>query len=215
MRRFVPFFAALVFAAAALPAIDSVAQPKKKDEAAEKKKKAEDWNPRMAPLRVRPNAGPCPYVKILYDAARYVEFDGGREASASVIYSGEIEGVEASCEYRDDDPIKVDIDLLFSVGKGPLAQSPEKTYRYWVAVTERNRNILAKEYFDLPVEFDGSDRQYVRDEIRELTIPRGGQEVSGANFEILIGFDVTAEMAEFNRAGKRFRVNAGQPTGQQ
>ena len=34
--------------------------------------------------------------------------------------------------------------------------------------------------------------------------------VSGANFEVLIGFEVTPSMAAFNREGKRFRPNAGQ-----
>ena len=33
--------------------------------------------------------------------------------------------------------------------------------------------------------------------------------VSGSNFEVLVGFDVTPEMAAFNQAGKRFRANAG------
>ena len=32
---------------------------------------------------------------------------------------------------------------------------------------------------------------------------------SGANFEVLVGFDVTPQMAAFNRDGKRFRLNAG------
>ena len=40
-------------------------------------------------------------------------------------------------------------------------------------------------------------------------IERAGIETSGSNFEILVGFDVTPEMAEFNRSGSRFRVNAG------
>jgi hypothetical protein len=35
--------------------------------------------------------------------------------------------------------------------------------------------------------------------------------VSGENFEILVGFDVTPEMADFNRQGKRFRINVGAP----
>ena len=34
--------------------------------------------------------------------------------------------------------------------------------------------------------------------------------MSGNNFEILIGFEVTPQMAEFNRDGKRFRLDAGQ-----
>jgi hypothetical protein len=40
-------------------------------------------------------------------------------------------------------------------------------------------------------------------------IPRASIDTSGSNFEVLIGFDVTPEMAEFNRSGSRFRVNAG------
>ena len=34
--------------------------------------------------------------------------------------------------------------------------------------------------------------------------------VSGTNFELLVGFDVTPEMADFNRQGKRFRPDAGE-----
>jgi arginyl-tRNA synthetase len=46
--------------------------------------------------------------------------------------------------------------------------------------------------------------------LKTITIPRADEKVSGGNFEVLIGFDVTPEMAAFNRDGKRFRVNAGQ-----
>jgi hypothetical protein len=43
-----------------------------------------------------------------------------------------------------------------------------------------------------------------------IVIPRKDSKVSGANFEVLVGFDVTPQMADFNRTGKRFRANAGQ-----
>ena len=42
-----------------------------------------------------------------------------------------------------------------------------------------------------------------------IVIPRAEATTSGDNFEILVGFDVTPQMAEFNRTGSRFRVNAG------
>lgn len=168
----------------------------------------------IAPLRQRPNAGPCPYVRILYDAARYVEFEDGRQSVAAVGYTGEIEGVEAECTYREADPIEIDINILFQLGRGPQAQGDQRTYRYWIAVTERDSAILAKEYFDLPVDFNGQDRTYVTEEIRSLIIPRANITVSGANFEVLIGFEVTPEMAEFNRTGSRFRANAGVPATQ-
>jgi len=165
--------------------------------------------PRIAPLRSVPNAGPCPFVKILYDAARFVELEGGRAASANVGYTGEIEGVSAGCAYHSDEPITVQMDILFNLGRGPQAAGDQRTYRYWIAVTERNEAVLAKEYFDLPVNFEGGATASVTEE-QSIVIPRATAETSGGNFEVLVGFDVTPEMAEFNRTGSRFRMTSGQ-----
>jgi hypothetical protein len=165
--------------------------------------------PRIAPLRSVANAGPCPFVKILYDAARFVELEGGRAAAANVGYTGEIEGVSAGCAYQSDEPITVQMDILFNLGRGPQADGDQRTYRYWIAVTERNEAVLAKEYFDLPVNFEGGATASVTEE-QSVIIPRATAETSGGNFEVLIGFDVTPEMAEFNRTGSRFRMTAGQ-----
>lgn len=166
--------------------------------------------PRIAPLRERAAAGPCPYVKVLYDAARYVELTGDRVAAANVGYTGEIEGLVSDCSYQNDDPITVQMRVLFNLGRGPQAQGDGRTYRYWIAVTERNRAILAKEYFDLPVSFDGEQTATVTQD-QTVVIPRATATTSGDHFEILVGFDVTPQMAEFNRSGSRFRVNAGTP----
>lgn len=168
-----------------------------------------DTAPRIAPLSRRANAGPCPYVKILYDAARYVELVDNRAATANVGYTGEIEGLASDCAYRGDDPITVQMNLLFNLGRGPMAAAGRHTYRYWIAVTERNRAILAKQYFDLPVDFRGGETASATEE-QTIVIPRALVTTSGDNFEILVGFDVTPEMAEFNRTGSRFRINAGQ-----
>ena len=178
-----------------------------------KKKRDAEWELRQAPLPGRRNAGDCPYVKVLYDAARYEEFKDNKESSSEVAYTGEIQGLSAECSYRGDDPIKVNMKLLFGLGRGPRGTDSHKTYRYWVAVTHRNQAILAKEYFNLPVSFpSGQDRVGGTDTISGITIPRADKTVSGNNFEILVGFDVTPEMADFNRDGKRFLINAGAPT---
>ncbi|WP_332653748.1 Tat pathway signal sequence domain protein [Brevundimonas sp.] len=164
--------------------------------------------PRIAPLRRSAAAGPCPYVKILYDAARYVELTGDRVAASNVGYTGEIEGLTSDCAYQSDEPITVHTRVLFNLGRGPQAQGDARTYRYWIAVTERNKAVLAKEYFDLPVDFDGASTASVSQD-QVVVIPRADATTSGDNFEILVGFDVTPQMAEFNRTGSRFRVNAG------
>ena len=164
--------------------------------------------PRIAPLRRSAAAGPCPYVKVLYDAARYVELTGDRVTMANVGFTGEIEGLVSDCSYQSDQPITVQTRVQFNLGRGPQAQGDGRTYRYWIAVTERNRAVLAKEYFDLPVNFDGATSTTVtQDQI--IVIPRAEATTSGDHFEVLVGFDVTPAMAEFNRNGNRFRANAG------
>lgn len=222
MRRLLALFGVVAIAATSLPLDLAHAQSRAerdreraeraKAEAAKKKEQAKkDWNPAFAPLPGQRNAGPCPFVKVLYDAARYVEFEGDRETSSAVAWSGEIDGVGAECRYRDEQPIDLDIDVAFALGKGPQAKADGKTYRYWVAVTDRNKEVLAKEYFDFDARFEkGEDRTRVVEKLRGITIPRASATTSGANFEVLVGFDVTQKMAEFNRDGKRFRVNAGQ-----
>ncbi len=180
-------------------------------EAGKKKKRDEEWNQPKAPLLQLRNAGPCPYVKVLYDASRYVEFKDGKESAAATGFTGEIQGISSGCAYKSDEPINMRVEILFQLGRGPQAADPHHNYRYWVAVTERNQAVIAKEYFDLPISFQaGQDRVFATETLNTITIPRADAKVSGGNFEVLVGFDVTPEMAAFNREGKRFRVNAGQ-----
>jgi hypothetical protein len=200
-----------------VPSAQALAQSRRPDQQqqddadqARKRQRDQDFQDFKAPLPGLANAGPCPYVKVLYDAARYVEFKDNREASANVIYSGEVEGISAACAYKSDEPIRVDMMITFSLGKGPQASASAKDYHYWVAVTSRNKEILAKEYFTVHAAFpQGKQTVVMTDHIAGVSIPRADNKVSGSNFEVLVGFDVTPEMAQFNRDGKRFRVDAG------
>lgn len=51
--------------------------------AAKRKKRDAEWNQPKAPLMQLRNAGPCPFVKVLYDASRYIEFKDGKEFGGS------------------------------------------------------------------------------------------------------------------------------------
>lgn len=218
MRRVVTLSFASALAAASVLAFAGAAEaqsrprgdrPSNRGEQADGSQQRErDGRARLAPLRGGAAAGPCPFVKILYDAARYVELTGDRVSAQNVGFTGEIEGLSSTCAYNAAEPIVVDADILFNLGRGPQAQGDARTYRYWIAVTERNQAILAKEYFDLPVNFEGQQTASVTQE-QTIVIPRRDATVSGGNFEVLIGFDVTPQMAEFNSSGSRFRVNAG------
>jgi hypothetical protein len=225
MRRFASFaFAATVGlawmgagGAAQAQGQDHDRPPSGQDDQQENQRRNEEWGlnqPNLSLPQLR-NAGPCPYVKVLYDAARYVELKDNQATTAAVGFTGEIETLASACEYKSDDPIKVQARLLFEFGRGAAAQGEHKVYRYWVAVTDRNRGVLDKEYFDVPVDFPaGQDRVVKTEDVTGIVIPRADIHVSGANFEVLVGFDVTPQMAEFNRNGERFRVNASAPQAQ-
>ena len=210
MRRTLLMLSVLVTAWTVVPVINAFAQSSDEQSDADKKKKKEEWDLKQAPLPQQKNAGPCPFVKVLYDAGRYEEFKDNQEASQAVAYTGEIQNLNADCQYKGIDPIHNKIAITFALGRGPQGVETHKTYRYWIAVTHRNRSVLAKEYFNLPVTFPaGQDRVGVVDTVNDIVIPRADKQVAGDNFEILVGFDVTPAMADFNREGKRFRVNAG------
>ena len=46
------------------------------------------------------------------------------------------------------------------------------------------------------------------EQIENIVIPRANPEISGENFEILVGFELTPEQLQFNRDGRRFRIDA-------
>ena len=84
-------------------------------------------------------------------------------------------------------------------------------YQYFVAVTRRDIGVIHRETFPLNVRFDSDqDRRYFTDTIDAISIPRAEEDTSGANFEILVGFELTDEQLAYNRSGQRFRVAAGQ-----
>jgi hypothetical protein len=158
-----------------------------------------------------PNAGPCPMMGVLYDSSRLVEFNGQGERFANVAFTGEMRGVRGLCRYTGSNPIEMSLEVDMAFGKGPAAEKNSRVYRYWVAVTRANLAPVEKQYFDVNVEFPrGADRMAGSEIIERIVIPRANDTISGANFEILVGFDLTPQQLAFNRSGKRFRVDVGQ-----
>jgi len=157
------------------------------------------------------NIGLCPTALSLYDAHRIVEFAGEEVIYPNIGFTGEVLGVRSLCSYYDDRPIIANLEIDMAFGRGPAAQGSEKTYEYFVAVTRRDRAVIHREVFPISVRFGaGEDRVYTTETIDAISIPRADAETSGANFEILVGFELTEEQLAFNRSGQRFRVAAGQ-----
>jgi hypothetical protein len=175
-----------------------------------------NWAERLIGRDERPNVGPCPLMGVLYDNARVVDFAApAQERYANIEFTGEMQGVRGLCRYVDADPITMSIDIEMAFGRGPAATSDRHTYRYWVAVTRRGIAPIEKAYFDVDVRFRGDEVVVNRTErIERIVIPRATPDLSGENFEILVGFELTPEQLAFNRDGRRFRIDAGQRSSQ-
>lgn len=155
------------------------------------------------------NPGPCPRAFSLYEASRKVEF-AGAESFASVGFTGEIDQVRSLCRYFSDSPITADLEIDMAFGRGPAAQGETLQFNYFVSVTRKNIDVIKKEYFPVSVTFaPGQDMAFVTERLDGIVIPRAKESTSGANFEIIVGFEVTPQQAAFNEAGKRFRISAG------
>ena len=163
-------------------------------------------------LDTRQNAGACPAVGSVYDAARVIQFDdSSEERYTDIRYTGEITDVRSFCRYTGDNPLTAEIQVDFAFGKGPAADAASHDFGYWVAVTRRNGKVLAKEYYTVTAKFEGNSKlSGATQKIDRITIPRADDSIAGTNFEILVGFDLTDEELAFNREGKRFRMDAGQ-----
>ena len=130
------------------------------------------------------------------------------ETYPNITYTGEVADVRMFCRYAGKDPLVAQMEIDFAFGKGEAARSDKHTYTYFVAVTRRNGKVLAKEYFNVEADFNGRKLDGRTESIAKIEIPRLDESIAGSNFEILVGFDLTPEQLAFNRAGKRYLLNA-------
>lgn len=157
------------------------------------------------------NIGPCPAVRVLYDAQRFVELDGP-ERFDNVGFTGEIGRVSSSCRYVGNDPITVSLQMDMAFGKGPKAAGSSKDVVYWVSVTRKDLALISRERFTQRVVIPaGTDRVSLQSPVTQVVIPRANKDIAGNNFEVFVGFELTDAQLEFNRDGKRFRIDSGVP----
>ena len=86
---------------------------------------------------------------------------------------------------------------------GPAAGGPAVELPYFVAIVGPDQAILAKQVFRSPIEFEKNRRRAGAMEQIDQTIPLAeGQ--TGADFEVLVGFQLTAQQLDYNRQQRLF-----------
>lgn len=158
----------------------------------------------------RRNVGACPTAGAIYNASRIVELADETNAFSNITYTGEVVDVRMFCRYAGGNPVSAEIEIDFALGKGPKGTERTKDYTYWVAVARRSGKVLNKEFFTVRADFRDGDIVGRSELIQSITIPRIDETISAANFEVLVGFDLTEDQITYNKEGHRFRLNAGQ-----
>ena len=161
-------------------------------------------------LDTRQNSGTCPPAGSIYNASRVVDFKNDEQLFSNVEFTGEIVDVRLFCRYAGTDPVRAEVEIDFAFGKGPAAIGDRHDYGYWVAVTRRSGKVLQKEHFTVSADFSDGPVVGETEILQRIIIPRADDSVSAANFEIIVGFDLTDTQLQYNREGRRFRLNAGQ-----
>lgn len=161
-------------------------------------------------LDTRQNSGSCPPAGSIYNASRIVAFKDDEQLFSSVQYTGEVVDVRLFCRYAGTDPVRAEVEIDFAFGQGPAAEGDRHEYSYWVAVARRSGKVLQKQHFTVSADFSDGPVVGETEILQRIIIPRADESVSAANFEILVGFDLTEEQLQYNREGRRFRLNAGQ-----
>lgn len=140
----------------------------------------------------------CPSAAILADAANVTKFrDGSGRDLTDVVVEGEIVNIAVGCSY-DRRGVSVDLQVAIAGTRGPADRSRAAEFDYFVAVTDAERNVLAKEIFRVRVRFADNQTRVGQVEEIEPRIPHTDP-AKAARYQILVGFQLTPDEIAWNR----------------
>ena len=143
---------------------------------------------------------PCPEVILLADASKQVKFSGQGRDLTDVLFEAELEAGRQICSY-DENELDVDLQVRVIASRGPANSDRLANVNYFVAVARSDRTVLARRSFDIAIPFPGNrTRVSGLEEIGQVITLSPGED--GSNYLIYLGFDLTPEELEFNRANR-------------
>ena len=148
---------------------------------------------------------PCPRVGILGDAATMTQFRSGAGRDLTdVEFEAEIIGFTGGCEFGDrNTKVVVTVNVEIVALRGPAAKGDSITVPFFVAITDRDERILARETFASKIDFPSGRRRAGVAEEMEQKIPLAAGRRS-SDVEILIGFQLGQAQLEYNRQKRGF-----------
>lgn len=143
---------------------------------------------------------PCPRVSVLKDASLATQFrQGGGRDLTDVAYEAELEQGTLGCVYeRSQSAVTVTAAVRVVATRGPALQSNDLNLVYFVAVVDKEQNIVGRERFQAQITFSQGQRRAGSVEEIEQVIPIR-QGLRGFDYEVLVGFELQPDQLQFNR----------------
>ena len=141
----------------------------------------------------------CPGAAIIKDAADLSRYRGAAHDLVDNVLSARITGINGDCKRDGDDTVVTTVRIGIDLTRGPAAPGREARVAYFVAVLDGD-NILDKQVFPLRAEFPANaDRLRLSGDDVELRL-KVRPDKTAAAYRIQVGFQLTPEELESNRA---------------
>jgi len=143
---------------------------------------------------------PCPQVGVLNETDHMTLLRGAGTDLTDIVARAEIGRVVSKCTYNTSDAT-ITVDLAFDgvAELGPAATTRDLTFNVFVAVTRRFDTLDKKQVYQIPVNFPAGQRQarFLKT-VDGTVLPYGGT-ADGRIYQVLVGFQLSAEQLEYNR----------------
>ena len=141
----------------------------------------------------------CPRVAVVADAALVEQFRPGPGRDLTDLTTrAQIREISGGCWY-DENGVTVEVELPIVAERGPAMTGSEVDLEYFVAVTDPEWNLVAKQDFTLRLRFEPGAGFAASRETVEQVIPLQSQRQAGF-YQILIGFALDREQLGRNLA---------------
>lgn len=148
----------------------------------------------------------CPRVVVLRDTAQAVQIEPGAKDVTGVRFLGRIADAQWACDADTDDGkryLDVALTVVIDAERGPAAPDATATaFDYYVAVADREQTILNKQVFRSDLPFPANRLKAGSKEELSIRVPLPGTS-TGADYALLIGFQLDREQLEFQRGHSR------------
>jgi len=142
----------------------------------------------------------CPASFIAPDTDKMAVFKAGGSTIGDVRYGVQISNLQSKCE-RADKGLRVNTQVAFHVVSNDRSLRAD-AFEYFVSIVDGYHNILTKQIYSVPFEFDARMHDLNKQDEVFANLPL--LDIGTANtYAIVVGLQLTEAQLQFNRAAAR------------